>query len=262
MRHVIQVALSLLLLSSHALAQPSTILIPTLYSGPGLFGSRWFSTVIVNNHSATSFESPGVQFNVLCAIPEGCRSDSIPSGTYGFLVAPTPANGLLLRGDRALLSKLAFNGHFAQVSDSVTNGTELPIVRDNQFVQGTIHFPFVALYLLAHSARSTLRIYGPDALPGTAVRVEIRDWTNPSGDPRESETVDLTTPASPTAEPLFPASAQVSLNDDFPFERLRGTWFNIAVVPLPLPSGDLPRIWAFISTTENASQQVSIQTPQ
>jgi len=240
----------------------TTILIPTLYNGPGAFGSRWWSAVVINNHSDVAFSSPGVQFGIECPIPEGCQSSSIPQGQFGVVAGPAAANGLLLHGDPAVLASLAFHGRFGQGTNYLTNGTEIPIVRETQFVRGPIHFPYVTLYDTPQAVRATLRIYGPDAVPGTTVRVEVRHWDNPSGTPKASETVALSVPSSTGEVPLFPAFAQVSLTNDFPFDQLLGSSFNISVVPLPLPSGEMPRIWAFISTTENGSQQVNVQTPQ
>jgi hypothetical protein len=251
-----------LLAISNVVAQGSTILIPTLYSGPGAFGSTWWSGVAINNYSSADFSSPGVQFGVLCPIPEGCTSDTLPAGEVGDIVGPRAAAGLLLHGESEVLSLLAFQGRFGQQSFNFTDGTELPIVRENAFVRTPIRLPNVTLYGTRVSVRSTLRIYGPDAEPGTRVRVEIRSSLSLSGQPLASKTVQLGVPSQPTQSPVFPAYAQLSLQQEFPFEHLLGSSFNITVIPLPFASGSIPRIWAFISTTENVSQQVSVQTPQ
>src|SRR5258706_16237827 len=116
---MLSAALSLLAIS-RVVAQDSTILIPTLYSGPGAFGSTWWSGVVINNHSSAGFSSPGVQFAVECPIPEGCTSDTVEAGQFGSIVQPRPATGLLLHGDAAVLSLLAFQGRFGQGSS--TNG--------------------------------------------------------------------------------------------------------------------------------------------
>jgi len=42
--------------------------------------------------------------------------------------------------------------------------------------------------------------------------------------------------------PLYPAFAQLALQQEFPFEQLLGSTFAITIVPLPLPSGEVPRI--------------------
>src|SRR6266513_2495281 len=137
----------------------TTILIPTLYNGPGAFGSRWWSAVVINNHSDVAFSSPGVQFGIECPIPEGCQSTSVPPGQFGVVGGPAAANGLLLHGDPAVLASLAFHGRFGQGTNYLTNGTEIPIVRETQFVRGPIHFPYVTLYDTPQAERATLRIY-------------------------------------------------------------------------------------------------------
>jgi hypothetical protein len=168
---------------------------------------------------------------------------------------------LLLHGESEVLSLLAFWGRFGQGS-FFTLGTELPIVRETAFVRTPIRFPFVTLYDTRESVRSTLRIYGPDAEPGTQVRVEIRSSLSLTGHPLASKTVQLGVPSQPTQSPVFPAYAQLSLQQEFPFEQFLEYSVNITVIPLASASGSIPRIWAFISTTDNVSQQVSVQTPQ
>ena len=262
-RKTLMLAAALTLLAiSPAVAQSSTILIPTLYSGPGAFGSTWWSGVSINNYSSADFSSPGVQFRILCNIPEGCTSDSVPAGEVGDIYGPRPAAGLLLHGESEVLSLLAFWGQFGQVSFDVTYGTELPIVRENAFVRTPIRLPNVGLFHTRVSVRSTLRIYGPDAEPGTQVRVEVRSSLSLTGQPLASKTVQLGVPSQPTQVALFPAYAQLSLQQEFASLEPNDSSFNISVIPLPFPSGSIPRIWAFISTTENISQQVSVQTPQ
>jgi hypothetical protein len=242
----------------------TTILIPTLYNGGGVFGSTWWSNVVLTNQAAVPFASPGVTFAVLCPIPEGCFSSQVPAGQFGAIATPRPANGLLLYASSEFASKLAFQGRFGQGVPGVTNGTEMPIVRDEDFFTAPIHLPFVALHPSQVPIRSTLRIYGIDALPDTNVRVEVRAWSSPTGEALASKVVRLEVPPSPAgvSRPIYPAFSQISLQSEFPFEQLLGSYFAITVVPLPLPNDAVPRIWAFISTTDNNTQETSIQQPQ
>jgi hypothetical protein len=241
---------------------PTTILIPTLYLGPGAHGSNWWSGLVVNNYSSVPFSSPGVEFILQCPIPEGCFSAEVPPGELGVHMAPRPANGLLLHTTHEIARNLVFQARFGQGQDHFTNGTEMPVVREHQFTTRTIHLPSVVLHQTLSSIRTTLRIYGVDAIPGTTVRVEVRPWYAPVEPPLASKQITLQVPPSPTPEPIYPAYAQLNMQHEFPFEVLLGTSFNISIVPLPLPSGELPRIWAFISTTSNVNNDVSIQQPQ
>jgi hypothetical protein len=242
-------------------ATPSPVLIPTLYSGPGALGSRWFSSVVVNNHEPTSFKSPGVIFDVLCPIPEGCTSDEIGPGEFGAIESPLPANGLLLylpseSAHIAFMARLA-----ASPRNSLYGGTELPVVREHEFTSGRVELPYVPIQGTS-PLRTTLRIYAPDAQAGTFVRVELRDWTSLQGAPKFATTVALNAPPQPTTVPIYPGFAQLTLQDVFPAAALSASSYNVSVVPLPFDSTSTPRIWAFISITNNATQEVTIQRPQ
>jgi hypothetical protein len=256
-----------LTVSAHG-AEPrlSPILIPTLYNGPGGFGSYWWTTVVVNNHAPRPFSSPGVQFRVLvaCSIPEGCPSAAVPPGEFADVNAPQAPYGLLLYAPEDIARDLAFQARFGSGFDDIGTSSELPLVREAEFTPGPVRLPSVALHGTPTDIRSTLRIYAPDAQPGTSVRVEVRRWDQPTAPVAVQRTVHLFVPASPPSSdlPLYPAYAQLALQQEFPIEVAGGTTVNMTIVPLPLISGEIPRIWAFISTTENATQEVVIQRPQ
>jgi hypothetical protein len=244
----------------------TTILIPTLYNGGGAFGSQWWSSVVLTNRSARPLASPGVTFGVQCFIPEGCESSTVSPGAFATIIAPRPANGLLLHLPADVAAKTSFHAQFGNGSAFFMNPTELPIVREDRFTREPIHLPDVGLHGFPTLFRTSLRLYGIDALPGTAVRVEVRPWYLP-GDQwpvLASRVVTLDVPPQPAnvSRAIYPAFAQLALQQEFPFEQLGGSAFAITIVPLPLPSGELPRIWAFLSTTDNATQHVTIQQPQ
>ena len=240
------------------------ILVPTLYNGPGAFGSDWWSSLIVNNHSGRPFSSPGVGFMIQCAIPEGCFSQEVPPGEFGRVTSPLPAAGLLLHPSAEIARNLAFQARFGSGDMSVGTSSELPLVRESEFSIHPIRLPAVAIHDSRPPVRSTLRIYGPDAQPGASVRVEVRHWFDPSGPVIAARTLTLTIPPSPPGVdvPIYPAYADLALQQEFPIEIVGGITFNITVVPLPLPTGEVPRIWAFVSITENDTQRVAIQRPQ
>lgn len=267
MRHL---SLAILLLFCAAVAHAAepgitTILIPTLYNGGGVFGSTWWSNVNLTNQSAVPYSSPGVTFAILCPIPEGCFAAQVPAGAFGSVATPRPPNGLLLYATNEVAAKLAFQGRFGQGVPGPTNGTEMPIVRDEDFFTTPIHLPFVAIHPSTQvPIRTTLRIYGVDAIPDTRVRVEIRSWNQPTGPVTAAKVVTLDVPAQPPSvtRPIYPAFAQLNLQQEFPFSQLLGTWFAITIVPLPLPNDAIPRIWALVSTTDNNTQETTLQQPQ
>ena len=240
----------------------SPVLIPTLYAGPGAFGTRWNTAVVLNNHTTADFRSPGVTFGIICFIPEGCRSDTIPAGGFGDIASPHAANGLLLylpddQTDISFMARFA-----ASPRNTLAGGTELPVVREREFSRRALHLPYVPVSWEGTPLRTTLRIYGPDVQPGTAVRVELRSWTDLEGQPIASKVVELGIPSQPAAGTIYPAFAQLNLQDDFGPAVSAAVYHNVTVVPLPLPSGELPRIWAFLTITNDVTQEVTVQRPQ
>lgn len=243
----------------------TTILVPTLYNGPGAFGTRWWSTLVVDNHSPRPFSSPGVSFTVFappCGIPEGCTASEIAPGHSGIVASPLPAAGLLLYSTVDLARDLAFSGRFGSGDPGRGTSSELPIVREAEFSRRAIRLPHVTIHNTRTPIRSMLRIYGPDALPGTTVRVELRHAADPASGVVAERIVQLIVPRSPGSFGRYPAFAQLALQHEFPEELVRGSTFTITVTPLPHEYRETPRIWAFISTTENDTQEVETQRPQ
>jgi hypothetical protein len=239
----------------------TTILIPTLYQGPGAHESIWWSYAAIDNESALPLTSPGVEFFVPCPpIPEPCERAEVPPGEGGAIASPWPADGLLLHVQAEVADDLAFKARFGQ-GEYGLDGTELPVVREHQFRRKPVRLPGVRLYVTPVPIRTTLRIYGIDAIPGTTVRVEAGF---PGRPPHASGLVTLHVPPSPAGlpAPLYPAYAQLALQTEFPYDILLAAGANITIVPLPLPSGEIPRIWAFVSTISNVTNEVWIQQPQ
>jgi hypothetical protein len=242
----------------------SPILVPTLYFGRGQFGTQWFTWVAINNLSEKPFTTPGVTFRIVdCPIPEGCSSSSVKAHGYADLEAQAPG-GLILYARKDGPHDLTFTAQFGIYGDQ-DSITELPIVRESEFTRETITFPVVGLFNSLNPSRVALRIYGIDAQANTKVRVELCDWYAPGSPPVATKVVTLNVPQSPgTPMPIYPAFAQLQLQSEteFPDLRFHSAAYNVRVVPLPLSNGELPRIWAFISTTSNTTQRVHLQRPQ
>lgn len=239
----------------------TTVLIPTYYEGPGAHGSFWWSFVFVYNHSPLPVVSPGVEFAVqFDPIPEAIPYPEVPPGKVGYVITPRAADGLLLHIPAEAAEDLGLRATFGQGEDDFGDGgMELPLVREHRFTRKPVRLPGVELHFTPVPIRTTLRIYGIDALPGTTVRIETGFPTQ-----RLSKVVTLHAPPSPAglARPLYPAYAQLDLQTEFPAEILASGGAYISIVPLPLPSGEIPRIWAFITSTDNVRNITSIQQPQ
>jgi len=247
------------------LAAVTPVLVPTFYEGPGAFGSQWRTTVVVNNLSDSQLSGNGVMFRTVCSIPEGCSTPQVEPGQFGSIESPQAPNGILLYPTAEQAEKVAFSAHFASFPrQAFTGGSELPIVREKDFRPELLTLPYVTFGTGGTSfVRSRLRIYTLDGQSSVSVRVELRPWFFPTTPPTFTKIVRLTpaTGGTPNA-PLFPAFAQVDLQLEFSGAVLQAGAWNISLVPLPIASGDVPRIWAFVTVTDNATQDVTVHRPQ
>jgi hypothetical protein len=122
----------------------------------------------------------------------------------------------------------------------------LPIVREGDFRTDAIVLPRV---VIDSRLRTTLRIYSPEPDP-IQVRIEIADWWYDSVD-----NARLITLAA--GDELHPAFGQLVLEHEF-------SWLgpvHIRIVPLPFGEKQ-PRIWAFMTMVDNATNEVTVITPQ
>ena len=124
---------------------------------------------------------------------------------------------------------------------------EIPIARESDFTSGVFHIQAVPIN---PDSRQSLRIYDLDGVDGTAVRVRI--YTT-SSDPVVDTVVFLHKPSTPDVDgrPGAPAFATLnSLATQFPDIATS----EIAMIDLqPLTAG--ARIWGFVTSTNNATQQ-------
>ncbi|HEX9163234.1 MAG TPA: IPT/TIG domain-containing protein [Thermoanaerobaculia bacterium] len=149
--------------------------------------------------------------------------------------------GVILWVQKELASSFVANLRVADLSRSFANfGTEIPVVRKADFRNGAIALAGIPL---TPQFRLTLRIY---SLEQESTTVTVR-WIQGG-----SETVDL----RPAAGIFHPAYAQVS---QFP-------GFVASPVPeradlLIEPSDPSRRIWAFVSVTNNETQDITVIAP-
>ena len=213
------------------------VLVPVLYNGPGAFGSQWRTEVDLFNRTPRTLDW----------LPE--VSETLPPVAYNtgatLEEVPNHLTGLVLFLPRGY--DVRFGAVFRDVSrDASQWGTELPIVREGEF-QSTIvlpNVPFDPRY------RRQLRIYGIEGFSYGA-RVFIGE---------EQRDVGVTGPCSTRDEPCNsdqPAFASVDLGPAFPL--LTGKQkITISAAPFDFTR----KIWAFVTVTNNTTQQVTAITPQ
>jgi len=200
--------------------------------------------LLLGIQGACHFICPPVLVYLLEAGTEIGPGDFDLNGSPGrFLYVPTDQ-----------ISSLAMNLRVRDVTHQAENfGTEIPIVRESQFVDGPITFVGVPT---DPRFRNSLRIYAPfpmDALVTVGDRPPVRvALTGP----------DITFP--PTTIPDFSKPAY-GIFSDFPTD---GQPVRVTVKPNPgliITSQLLPfetPIWAFITVTNNETQAIATITPQ
>lgn len=227
----------------------ATVLVPLAVNGPGAFGSEWRTEIHMRNVDRFATVRPARMVAEFCPEmpplvdpPLPCGADVPPASTVRVNVQNRP-RGLLLHLPRTLAESVAFSAIVRDVSRSdISFGAELPIVREPDFRTRSIDFVNVPLDDPRY--RIKLRAYVLDA-DFAVIGYTIRR----SGGVVASRT--LTARRHDVHEPAFATT-------------------DIGAVP---PGLDAPthlqvrvnaphRFWAFLSVTNNETQQVTIIRPQ
>lgn len=241
------------LLARSLSAGDQKILIPIFYYGAGV-GTTWRSALLVMNNMSQSLRSPGVRWRLDCPFWPDCQSDNIPPGRLGDpVVGPAPA-GFILLVPEAEADKLVLRlGVSATPRPIFSGGTDIPIVRDRDFRTSAITLPFIPFNRYMNDERTRLRIYDPDATEGAQVRVSLEF----GGDPVPAQIVTLSVPAEPAGAPR-PAFAELDLRTAFPTADASSMYGSTVKIEPISPI----RFWAFVTITNNATNEVTIVTPQ
>lgn len=134
--------------------------------------------------------------------------------------------------------------------DTASAGTELPIVREGDWHTSTLHLINVPVDI---RFRQTLRIYDTAQ---TATKFAVRVYDFPSGTELASTTVEVSTPETGEFRDLPPFGQIADLSSLF---ATNGSRSAVRVEVQPLTAGS--RFWAFVSVTNNDTQQVTLVTP-
>jgi hypothetical protein len=260
-----------LLIASAAVAQPAgfekvlfPIVVPIAAPQPGALGSQWVTDVAVLNRSDVEVPLAGSFSCFLCRTAHGLR----PGVTYDLVPIPPPnyLGGKFLLVDTRYVDQVHFGLRVRDISREAQGfGSEVPVVREREFSADGVSLLSVPNQ---PNARVTLRVYGFD--PAIAGNVLVRvyqqrlalDVNLIPNTPPDSLTAERTYPVAyfPAAEaigngiyPDYPRYAQIS---DLP---LPTTGFaRIDVIPVTPGL----RIWAFVTVTNNDTQQVTVISPR
>jgi hypothetical protein len=237
----------------HASDHPyEKLLVPIIVHSPvpGAFGSRFVTRLIVHNDSAQAVRVDQGGGH-MCLIP-GCLNWVAP-GTHQpnvWASGLVGGRGAFIWVDSSQMHHLTFQLRVQDLSrQESTWGTELPIVRERDFVDDRLTLVDVPD---SENFRQTLRVYDADGIRNAIVMVRFYD--------QASEALLLEVPVQLErigSYPPDPSQAQVAFwTDDFadlrPAERLR-------IVIEPVTPGI--RLWAFVSITHNETQHITTITP-
>lgn len=225
------------------------ILIPLVFSGAGLFGSQWTTELWVHNVSdsdITQFNGPfTVRFCVVAPCPQPIEANrAVKLDSVQF------PRGRMMFVPRGSADALSFALRVRDLSrQSETHGVEIPVVRERD-LHGL--FPFSLLNVPGDAQfRSRLRVYSID--PPKVVSVRLFTMTNPA----EQVAALLLVMDPPTAE--LPAYGEIDLDPIIRKAGLPGP-FRVQIEPSFLTTS--PAYWAFVSVTNNQTQNVTVVTPQ
>jgi len=231
-------------------------LVPIFAKGetPGAFGSRWVTELVGWNSSPFAI---GVY-----QTPPATSPDPLTNPDWG---APTSTFRPQLTGPGTAFVYAAGTGSLAfslRVRDVTRQkesyGTAIPVVPESQAVAGAP----ILLNDIPRPAESRimLRIYDFDGPTGGKVDLKVLFDDARPDEQFAFETIDL--PAGPQEEfPSIPGYVQVDLTSelatiDLPFVK-NAKSLRVSVAP----HGSNKRLWAFVTVTNNATQQITTVTP-
>lgn len=232
------------------------ILVPVMFAGEGAFGSQWTTELRIFNSSRFAIDPQNV-FNIPCQGPYGCPPQ-IPAGEVmrlGVQELFQWNHGYVLAIPQEVVPEIDLGLHIRDLSRQDEGwGTEIPLIPASRMSDEVtlLDVPLDRRY------RRTLRIFGIDGIDGAEVNLT---WHFDNGH-QESEKVVLRTLGRCAIGPCWlpePSGAVLSFDPELPAgladdERIR------VEVRSTRPFG--AKIWAFVSLTNNETQQVTTVTPQ
>jgi hypothetical protein len=267
-KRLVPLCLLLLLVPLTAAAQANVphytrVLIPIYYEKPihGAFDSVWTTQFSVYNSGGGVVNMGWCTVghdSEACIVPRTAETQIAAGATATTLPAFSPffndsVPGRQLHFETVDDSQLSFGLRVADTSRSAsTAGTEIPVIREADYRRAAVNLPNVPI---DPRFRLTLRIYEM-TLPTADFNVSVFDQQ--SNALLGSSKFHLVAPMT-GAFRYEPAYVQLAdLNSIVP----SGTTMPAAVRVVVTPTDEASRFWAFISITNNDTQQLTLITPQ
>jgi hypothetical protein len=229
------------------------ILLPVAASGSGANGARFETEILITNagDEAVPVSGDATDWLSLQSPPPNRFIQPHTTGTFTDLLYDAAAHTdafiyVPARLARDVITKVRVHD---TSRDAAAYGVEIPVVSDLDFA-ATVRLAGIPT---DSRFRSTLRVYAYDARNFGPVTLRVRD----AADGTLLATVPIALNALLGEELLFPASAQLAL--DSIIAPLR----SHARLRIDIVDSDAIRpIWAFVSITNNQTQEITLVTPQ
>ncbi|HEX8154419.1 MAG TPA: hypothetical protein VF698_14895, partial [Thermoanaerobaculia bacterium] len=215
----------------------------TTSTTPGAYGSLWSTEIWYRAESAAAV----FPLAIADVMPQAKTTVPLPV----FRVPPGRPPGQFIYVTRAAADGIRINLRIQDLSrQSQTWGTEIPVVREQEFFDGPItliHVPTDSRF------RQALRIY--DAGGEGSGRVMVRIFPSNGQELLGEEELPLPVDGLPIYSPGY--AQIVSVADRFP-AVVAASIVRIEITPLTAST----RLWAFVSVTNNETQHVTTITAQ
>lgn len=233
------------------------LLLPiTVINAPGAFGTLWTTDVWVPPDQSV-FPSFGPS---ACDPP--CPDAGGPPGGASYQLGffrthPNETSGSLLYALRRGSAPSRVSLRLRDAS-GLTHWppVQLPVVHEGEFTNGPTHVLGIPL---SADTRATARIYGID--PEQLGNVEIRVFREDT--PAQTLLLDEIIPLTVTQQTYAAGPYHAEIRPPYaqlPLDSLRSTGATLVRLEV-VPLTPLLRIWAFVSITDNVTQQVALRTP-
>jgi hypothetical protein len=223
------------------------VLFPVAYTGPGGFGAMWSTEAFAYNGNPHSLRpQAGLTYANCPPNVSPCSGLLQPLETAPIVLPADRPNGYVAFIAREAANDLDINARIRDTSRSaLTWGTEIPVVRERDFRDK----PFSLLDVPVSSPfRQTLRVYSTNTSKKfTLVNIYASGATEPI--------VRANIPLTPIDDALASGSI-ADISTVYPQVRDKGPLRVEVVTFAP------ERMWAFVSITNNDTQQVTLVTPK
>jgi hypothetical protein len=245
-------------LGTNPLDDYEQVLVPiTSTNIPGLNGSRWITETWLENTTTQPADIRGPYFSPIGTPPIPISlhfspglSMTLPKPQTQQLTSST-IEGALIGVPRWLGRKAAFNSRVHDTSRQAQNwGTEIPVVREIEFADSMtlINVPGDARF------RLLLRIYTRTSAADVHIKADVLSAIVPILDPPVfgplfERVIHVDAPTGPFGVPGY---VQVTI----------GTYGVPMQISVTSESGAANNVWAFVSITNNETQDVTLVTPR